>query len=46
MRSFEFLVLSFEFSPTRPVALGGGGWELKTHNSKLNTWGGHAWWVG
>jgi hypothetical protein len=37
MKSFEFLVLSFEFPPTHPeVCLLDGG-KLKTHNSKPNT---------
>jgi len=37
MRSFELLVLSFEFPLTHPLRVGEGGWKLKTHNSKLNT---------
>ena len=54
MKSFEFLVLSFELSttpstisdfgfrisdlpPAGPGSQMVGEWELKTHNSKLNT---------
>jgi hypothetical protein len=38
-RSFEFIVLSLEFSPTHPKTNGreGGNSKLKTQNSKLKT---------
>jgi hypothetical protein len=37
MKRVEFLVLSFEVPLTHPLRVGDGEWELKTHNSKLNT---------